>query len=86
MENVTWPLFGNERQNETTTFLKINRTCEIIEEPFHSRAKFWRSFNLLPYKTLHGTSVNDICDDGEYSCGTGNTSPDANDDVSVNEL
>lgn len=57
-------------------FMKINRTCEIIDEPFHTRVGFWRKLNLLPFKTnVNGTNsqnkakAEENLSDNEIRCG-----------------
>lgn len=65
----------SEQPQKTTPiqFMKINRTCEIIDEPFHTRVGFWRKLNLLPFKIIVNGSKSQ-----------NNTQPEEN--LSENEL
>ena len=52
VHGIEWPMLTNEANEEKNPmkFLRLDRTIEIIDEPFHSRADFWKSLNLPPNK------------------------------------
>lgn len=48
---------GSDAWQIPIQFMKINRTCEVVDEPFHDRISFWRDLNLLPFKRNSSDSV-----------------------------
>ena len=90
INNVSWPLLSsynisNSTESEADTqmahlnssaikFLKINRTSEVVDEPFHDRVDFWRKLNLLPFKKMI-TAPAEVC-----SNDTSNSNPCSSDD------
>jgi len=63
-DNATALSKSNQGMNDTPIkFFKINRTTEVVDEPFHERSKFWRILDILPFKTLSGSLLTESCND-----------------------
>jgi len=61
LQNVEWPELSNALEGNETDLpikvLKLGKKLEIMDEPFHSRAKFWDNLNLPPYKRNTTTTI-----------------------------
>jgi hypothetical protein len=56
IQDIEWPTLTSPVEGQTEfpmQFLRLDKKLEIVEEPFHSRAAFWKSLNLPPFKRNH---------------------------------